>query len=131
MDLFYQDRLSAPGQPFLFGAALPWDFGEVFTPGAYFHCSLHRVHELSCALWLPAVVQHLCRLLPLLLILLVLVRPPPCPQHAWPLPAGTSMTETLSREPSESGGGMWDRSGFGSGGEVRQGKGGVALGGCY
>ena len=62
---------------------------------------------------------------------LVLVRPPPCPQHAWPLPAGTSMTETLSREPSESGGGMWDRSGFGSGGEVRQGKGGVALGGCY
>ena len=87
MDLLYQDRLSAPGQPFLFGAALPWDFGEVFTPGAYFHCSLHRVHELSCALWLPAVVQHLCRLLPLLLIcwywcalLLVLNMPGLCPQ---------------------------------------------------
>jgi hypothetical protein len=34
VDLFYQDRMSAPGHPFLFGAALPWDFGEVFTPGA-------------------------------------------------------------------------------------------------
>lgn len=33
VDLFYQDHLSAPGQPFLFGAALPWDYGEVFTPG--------------------------------------------------------------------------------------------------
>eukprot|EP00887_Chlorella_sp_A99_P007742 scaffold20.g7742.t1 len=33
VDLFYKDRASAPGQPFLFGAALPWDYGEVFTPG--------------------------------------------------------------------------------------------------
>ena len=45
VDLFYQDRLSAPGHPFLFGAALPWDYGEVFTPGAsYLHCSLCCVH---------------------------------------------------------------------------------------
>ena len=33
VDLFYQDRLSAPGQPLLLGHPLPWDYGEVFTPG--------------------------------------------------------------------------------------------------
>ena len=33
VDLFYKDKESAPGQPLLFGAALPWDFGEVYTPG--------------------------------------------------------------------------------------------------
>ena len=35
MDLFYKDKASAPNQALLFGAALPWDFGEVFTPGMY------------------------------------------------------------------------------------------------
>ena len=35
VDLFYQDRASAPGNPLLFGAALPWDYGEVFTPGGW------------------------------------------------------------------------------------------------
>lgn len=33
VDLFYQDRLSAPGQALLLGQPLPWDFGEVYTPG--------------------------------------------------------------------------------------------------
>lgn len=35
VDLFYKDKASAPGQPLLFGAALPWDFSEVFTPGGW------------------------------------------------------------------------------------------------
>lgn len=33
VDLFYKDHTSAPGNPVLLGAPLPWDFGEVFTPG--------------------------------------------------------------------------------------------------
>lgn len=33
VDLFYKDHTSAPGNPLLLGAPLPWDFGEVFTPG--------------------------------------------------------------------------------------------------
>jgi hypothetical protein len=33
VDLFYRDRHSAPPQPLLLGASLPWDYGEVFTPG--------------------------------------------------------------------------------------------------
>jgi len=33
VDLFYQDRLSAPAQPLLLGHPLPWDYGEMFTPG--------------------------------------------------------------------------------------------------
>jgi len=33
VDLFYQDKASAPHHPILLGHSVPWDFGEVFTPG--------------------------------------------------------------------------------------------------
>ncbi|RMZ53056.1 hypothetical protein APUTEX25_001175, partial [Auxenochlorella protothecoides] len=33
VDLFTRDRASAPAQRWLLGAALPWDHGEVFSPG--------------------------------------------------------------------------------------------------
>lgn len=33
VDLFYQDQASAPGNPFLLGAPLPWEYGEVIAPG--------------------------------------------------------------------------------------------------
>lgn len=50
MDLFYQDRLSAPGQPLLLGHALPWDYGEVFTPGGCLGGGSGSARERSCGL---------------------------------------------------------------------------------
>lgn len=47
MDLFYRDHLSAPGQPLLLGAPLPWDYGEVFTPGTSMAAAPLAVEEAS------------------------------------------------------------------------------------
>lgn len=58
VDLFYQDRLSAPGQPFLFGAALPWDYGEVFTPGGGGACPCTAGWHGSLAGWPALVAPH-------------------------------------------------------------------------
>lgn len=33
VDLFFKDPECAPPNPFVFGAALPWGYGEVFAPG--------------------------------------------------------------------------------------------------
>ncbi len=63
VDLFYKDKASAPNQALLFGAALPWDFGEVFTPGTA--CNLTRCctawldmycpTEMHCSTWTPGM----------------------------------------------------------------------------
>lgn len=128
VDLFYQDRTSAPGQPFLFGAALPWDYGEVFTPGGShpavttIFLTLQSSTSVSpcLACWLAGGCQYLlpCQsrgtMLRISCTAASSAPAPPlqftfnkpcvyvCCRWPYPLPpVGTSMTESSSRDPSE------------------------------
>ena len=85
VDLMYRDQASVPRSPFLLGFALPWDHGEVFTPGA--------PPQLLGVVWAARRAA---------------LRGVNEAQHFLPTPrcaTGTTLTEMMSgREPSEIGG---------------------------